>query len=156
MEAIRKWFSALTISTGGVNDTLNGQIYQVELLMFIMQNAQIIFETFGLSTELKEFECFDDAILHTKDTTIAIQAKWRKNAKPFTFSSFFSASKDNDFSLYKYIISGMKIFEKFQDTTKVAICTNNTFPDGDVIELINAFKTCKIYVSKVVNSDRLF
>jgi hypothetical protein len=101
MASIGNWFSSMNVASGGVNDTMNGQIYQVELLMYVWQKAQVVFESYGLSTELEEFGCFDDTILRTKDFTLAVQAKWRKNAKDFTVNSFFS--KDSEFYLYKYV-----------------------------------------------------
>jgi hypothetical protein len=152
MDAITNWFSSLKVSSGGINDTMNRQIYQVELLMYVWQKAQLEFENYGLSTELEEYGCFDDAILRTKDFTLAVQAKWRKNPKDFTVFSFFS--KESEFYLYKYVVSFKETLEKGIDITKAVICTNNTLPVGDVIPLSNPNN--KLYVSKLDNADLIF
>jgi hypothetical protein len=152
MDAIKNWFSSLKVSSGGVNDTMNGQIYQVELLMYVWQKAQLEFDNYGLSTELEEYGCFDDAILRTKDFTLAVQAKWRKNPKNFSVNSFFS--KESEFYLYKYVISFKESLENGQEIAKAVICTNNTLPAGDVIPLSNP--NYKLYVSKLSNVDLIF
>jgi hypothetical protein len=152
MDAIRSFFQPFQILSGGANDALYGQIYQAELFLYLLQKSKLNFDgNYGLSTELSNFKCFDDAILKAENFgALAMQAKWKRKPKQLNFQMFV---EDNNYVLYKYFIALKDIIKICPDIRNVYICTNNTLPAGHTAELSGKYS--KLYVSKV-DSDSIF
>lgn len=131
--------------TRGADSTVNGSVFQVELLMwFLLHFHNSDDKKFKISTECKEADQLDDIVvqyekmennLHSKKITF-MQLKYRKTQEIGEADLFdcdgYNKKKD-DFALRKYFQSFCKIAknEKFKDKSVeyIAIVTNSDFKE---------------------------
>lgn len=121
------------ISRGGVNETLQSQLYQVNLLVLFAVKPKDKLK-FQLSTEVKEAGKFDDVVIKTDKGFRLLQAKMKLNKSNLSLCKLFSG---DDFNLIKYFNSFKQDLLQFFVIEDAIICTNNGFPNmgKDFIEL---------------------
>jgi hypothetical protein len=134
--AYDKILASTTVGSGGVNDSLGGQSYQVDTFLSILCKANVNFPQFEVATELVEFSVFDDTVANIENYgKICLQCKWKKNPTDFEFDDFFSMASNGNFYLPKYFVSFMKIKEKLPEFNMFLIISNKTLPvfDSDIV-----------------------
>ncbi|WP_341818977.1 ankyrin repeat domain-containing protein [Wolbachia endosymbiont (group B) of Phasia obesa] len=118
--------------------SLHGTVYQLKLLMLFLKRGADKGYSFGLATEVKIAEKFDDIVFrfyeNGKKVWRFLQAKHRQDevdekGKPKTISQrALLKEDDSDFSLQKYFISDRKIKQRpeFKDSElrDFTLCTN--------------------------------
>jgi ankyrin repeat protein len=108
--------SSFNYKASGLKDTLHGDIYQLKLLMLILNRGLHKGYSFRFATEMDDAEKFDDIVFRYtdqgKDVIRFLQAKHKQDqAKKISKNDLLKEpeAKPSDFSLQKYFISYRKI-----------------------------------------------
>jgi hypothetical protein len=145
------------VSSGGINDSLKGATYQLELMKLFACNATHLNINFKLSTEIKEAGKFDDLIYEyeSNDGKVhcrLLQAKHKLNPINMALDMLLI---HKDFALCKYFKTLEEVKQNFDNIDDVILATNHSFQNigNDMIEVYDLLKTEKIILEKTGITD---
>ncbi|XP_030766605.1 uncharacterized protein LOC115890497 isoform X2 [Sitophilus oryzae] len=132
-----------TYAVSGLKTSLHGTIYQLQLLMSLLNRGLNKYDHFDLATEMNKAEKFDDAVIRYKTSQNEqwswrfFQAKHKQDVQRdrITVNDLLTES-DGPFSIQKYFVSFCKIKSSVMfdqsNLEEFDLCTNTDFDFSEI------------------------
>lgn len=136
---MQQFHSADLVSDAAYKATLQGDIFQLKLLMAVALRARKLAQGFVLNTEVKDAEKFDDLVIEYINTATVLQAKHTSKGAKYNKKEFLKDYK-GEASLVKYFDSFIRMKDKNSFKNKpvqYVFFTNRGLEKDDFFDCLN-------------------